>query len=95
MILEPLTIYESNVITSLNDLERALDKVPSPYLVGMCDLAVPYTTGEPAAEYVRRVGVDSGIYMSLTTMASVTAIFCQGMAICPLKESSGNQKGRI
>ena len=55
-ILEPLTIYESNVITSLNDLERALDKVPSPYLVGMCDLAVPYTTGEPAAEYVRRLG---------------------------------------
>ena len=56
LILEPLTIYESNVITSLNDLERALDKVPSPYLVGMCDLAVPYTTGEPAAEYVRRLG---------------------------------------
>ena len=56
LILEPLTIYESNVITSLNDLERALDKVTSPYLVGMCDLAVPFTTGEPAAEYVRRLG---------------------------------------
>ena len=26
------------------------------YQMGMCDLAVPYTTGEPAAEYVRRLG---------------------------------------
>ena len=56
LILEPLTVYESNVITGLNDLERALDKVDSPNLVGMCDLAVPFTTGEPAAEYVRRLG---------------------------------------
>ena len=56
LILEPLTVYESNVITGLNDLERALDKVDSPNLVGMCDLAVPFTTGEPAAEYIRRLG---------------------------------------
>lgn len=56
LILEPLTIYESNVITSINDLERALMAVPSPSLAGMCDLAVPFTTGEPAAEYVRRLG---------------------------------------
>ena len=32
LILEPLTVYESNVITGLNDLERALDKVDSPNL---------------------------------------------------------------
>lgn len=56
LILEPLTVYESNVICSLRDLERALDAVPSPNLKGMCDLAVPFTTGEPAAEYVRRLG---------------------------------------
>lgn len=56
LVLEPLTIYESNVITSLRDLERALQAVPSPALVGMTDLAVPFTTGEPAAEYVRRLG---------------------------------------
>ena len=56
LILEPLTVYESNVLTSLRDLERALDHVRSPYLAGMCDLAVPFTTGEPAAEYVRRLG---------------------------------------
>lgn len=56
LILEPLTVYESNVITGLRDLERALDVVPSPHLAGMVDLAVPFTTGEPAAEYVRRLG---------------------------------------
>ena len=56
LILEPLTVYESNVISSLRDLERALAAVPSEHLVGMVDLAVPFTTGEPAAEYVRRLG---------------------------------------
>ena len=56
LILEPLTVYESNVITSLRDLDRALAAVPSDHLVGMVDLAVPFTTGEPAAEYVRRLG---------------------------------------
>ena len=55
-MLEPLTVYESNVICSLRDLERALNVVQSPNLVGMTDLAVPFTTGEPAAEYVRRLG---------------------------------------
>ena len=56
IVLEPLTVYESNVITSLRDLERALSLVQSPNLVGMTDLAVPFTTGEPAAEYVCRLG---------------------------------------
>ncbi len=56
LVLEPLTIYESNVICGLRDLERALAAVPSPYLAGMCDLAVPFTTGEPAAEYAVRLG---------------------------------------
>lgn len=56
LILEPLTVYESNVITSVRDLERALSAVPSDHLAGMVDLAVPFTTGEPAAEYVRRLG---------------------------------------
>ena len=56
LILEPLTIYESNVICSLRDLERALSLVPSSNLAGMVDLAVPFTTNEPAAEYVRRLG---------------------------------------
>lgn len=56
LVLEPLTVYESNVICSLRDLERALAEVESPNLVGMCDLAVSFTTGEPAAEYVSRLG---------------------------------------
>lgn len=56
LLLEPLTVYESNVVTNLRELERALELVPSPALKGMCDLAVPFTSGEPAAEYVRRLG---------------------------------------
>lgn len=56
LILEPLTIYESNTICSLRDLERALTEVDHKNLAGMCDLAVPFTTGEPASEYVTRLG---------------------------------------
>lgn len=56
LLLEPLTIYESNTICSLRDLERALGMVESPHLAGMVDFAVPFTTGEPAAEYVHRLG---------------------------------------
>ncbi|MBM6829792.1 fructoselysine 3-epimerase [Anaerotignum lactatifermentans] len=56
LILEPLTVYESNVICGLRDLDRALTAVEHPHLAGMCDLAVPFTTGEPAAEYVKRLG---------------------------------------
>lgn len=56
LVLEPLTIYESNVVCGLRDLDRILTEVPSDHLVGMTDLAVPFTTGEPAAEYVRRLG---------------------------------------
>lgn len=56
LVLEPLTVYESNVICGLRDLDRALTAVEHPYLAGMCDLAVPFTTGEPAAEYVKRLG---------------------------------------
>lgn len=55
LVLEPLTVYESNVVCGLRDLERALLAVPHPNLAGMCDLAVPFTTGEPAAEYVLRL----------------------------------------
>ncbi len=56
LVLEPLTVYESNVICGLRDLDRALTAVDRPNLAGMCDLAVPFTTGEPAAEYVARLG---------------------------------------
>ena len=56
LILEPLTVYESNVICGLRDLDRALTAVEHPHLAGMVDLAVPFTTGEPAAEYVKRLG---------------------------------------
>lgn len=56
LILEPLTVYESNVVTNLNALERALGWETSPSLVGMTDLAVPFTNGESAADYVRRLG---------------------------------------
>lgn len=56
LMLEPLTVYESNVICGLRDLDRALTAVEHPNLAGMVDLAVPFTTGEPAAEYVTRLG---------------------------------------
>lgn len=56
IVLEPLTPYESNVITTANDLKEALDMVPSEYLLGMCDVVPPYVQHEPVLSYFNKLG---------------------------------------
>ena len=56
VVLEPLTPFESNTCTRLEELEEVLDKVSSPMLAGMCDVVVPFVQGEDPADYVRRLG---------------------------------------
>lgn len=86
LVLEPLTVYESNVITSAKELERALAAVPSEHLVGMVDLAVPFTTGEPAAEYVRRLGDRFGYLHVIDNDGVSDSHILPGDGQIPLKE---------
>ena len=86
LILEPLTIYESNVVRNLGDLERALSCVVSPHLMGMVDLAVPFTNGEPAAAYVTRLGGRFG-YLHLIDNDGVSdSHILPGDGCLPLRE---------
>ena len=56
ILLEPLTHFETNVCTSANDLTEILDRIQSSYLVGMCDIAVPFVEREPVIDYVIKLG---------------------------------------
>lgn len=56
LLLEPLTQYESNVITTCNDLVTILDEINSPRLQGMCDICPPFNNQEPIMTYFEKLG---------------------------------------
>ena len=56
ILLETLTPYETNVCTTAADLKEVLDKIDSPALSGMCDLAVPFSVREPVMNYFELLG---------------------------------------
>lgn len=51
IIYEPLTIFESNVTTTANQLKDVLDRFDTPYLVGMVDIVVPFVQAESIMAY--------------------------------------------
>lgn len=56
LVMEPLTVYETNVINSANDLQKLFRQIPSPWLVGMCDTVVPFSQGESILSYFEKLG---------------------------------------
>lgn len=56
LLLEPLTVYESNSCTTAGQLAEVLDAVGSPCLFGMCDVVVPFTGGQPVLDYLDMLG---------------------------------------
>lgn len=56
LVLEPLTSYESNVLTTCDELVKALDQVNSPRLHGICDVVPPFCNGEPIMSYFEKLG---------------------------------------
>lgn len=56
IVLEALTPYESNVLTTANDLDAVFKKLPSKYLVGMCDIVPPYVQHESIMAYFDKLG---------------------------------------
>ena len=56
IVMESLTVYESNVIKSANDLKELFDEIPSPNLVGMCDIVPPFTQHESIMDYFDKLG---------------------------------------
>lgn len=56
LLLEALTPYESNFITSSDDLVKVLKNVKSPRLKTMVDFAAPYVVNEPIMDYFDKLG---------------------------------------
>ncbi|MCE5235108.1 MAG: fructoselysine 3-epimerase [Clostridiaceae bacterium] len=56
VLIEALTPFESNTLTTANDLCRLLDTVPSPNLKAMCDIVPPFVQHESILSYIVKLG---------------------------------------
>lgn len=56
LILEAVTIYESNMVAYLDDLVEILDDVNHPRFKTMMDTATPYVHGESFSNWFERLG---------------------------------------
>ena len=56
IVLESLTHYESSLCTTAGELAQVLEEVDSPCLLGMCDVAPPFTGREPVCNYLDLLG---------------------------------------
>lgn len=56
VLVEPLTPFESNVLTTAADLRRLLDEVPCPRLFGVCDTVPPFVQQEDILAYFDMLG---------------------------------------
>ncbi len=56
IVMEALTVYESNVIKNANDLRKLIRDIDSPSLYGMCDVVPPFTQHESIMDYFDKLG---------------------------------------
>ncbi|RCW41549.1 MULTISPECIES: fructoselysine 3-epimerase [unclassified Halanaerobium] len=55
IVIEPLTMYESNVIRETNDLKAIFKEIESEYIFGMCDVVPPFVHQEPLTNYLEKL----------------------------------------
>lgn len=58
IVLEPLRVEETDLVTTLPLLKKMLDEVGSPALKGMLDTSPMYNSGETIADYMELLGDD-------------------------------------
>ena len=58
LVLEPIRTDETNLVTDLPSLKRAIREVDSPNLKGMLDTSPMYYAGESIAQYAQELGDD-------------------------------------
>lgn len=86
MLLEPLTIFESNVCNTANDLAEILAEIDSPWLMGMCDVVVPFVQQEPVMRYFDKLGSRMG-HLHLVDSDGVSEMHVlPGEGVMPLNE---------
>lgn len=86
IIYEPLTIYESNVTTSANQMKTVLDTVNHPALKGMVDIIVPYVQAENIISYLDKLG-DKMVHMHIIDSdGNSESHVCPGEGVLPLDQ---------
>lgn len=86
VIMEALTPYESNVVTTANDLAELFDLVPSANLVGMCDIVPPFVQNESIMTYFDKLGDKMAHIHFIDSDGSSDTHYMPGEGRMPLKE---------
>ena len=82
---EPLTIYESNVTTTSNQLLELCNHFNSPYFFGMNDIIVPYIQGENIITFNKKLG-SKLVHMHIVDSDGQSEDhYCPGYGNLPLK----------
>ena len=58
IVLEPLRVEETNLVTTLPLMKKMMDEIGSPALKGMLDTSPMYNSGETIADYFEMIGDD-------------------------------------
>lgn len=77
LILESLTVHEGgNLLTSIDDLVKAIEEVNSPALMSMIDVVPPFIANEPFSEYFEKLG-DKMQYIHLCNSDNISEYHSQ------------------
>lgn len=87
VILEALTFHEGgNLLTSVDDLVKAIDEVNIPSLMSMIDVVPPFIANEPFSEYFDKLG-DKMQYIHLCNSDNISEFHSQlDQGHIPLKD---------
>lgn len=86
ILLEPLTPYESNVVTTADHLKKVLQEVPSDHLAGMCDICAPFVQHEPVMSYFDKLGNKIRHVHFIDSDGSTETHYIPGNGQMPLKQ---------
>lgn len=86
IVVEPLTTCETNVFKNANDLVELFENVPSPALVGMCDIVPPFQQQEQIMSYFDLLGDKLYHLHIIDSDGSSDAHVMPGEGVLPLPE---------
>ena len=82
---EPLTIFESNVTTTSNQLLEICNHFNSPYFYGMNDIVVPYIQGENIISFNKKLGNKLAHMHVVDSDGQTEDHYCPGFGNLPIK----------
>lgn len=85
IIYEALSVYESNVTNSSNQMLEILEDLDHPRIFGMNDIVVPFIQGENILSYLDKLG-DRMVHMHIVDSDGQSeSHVCPGLGVLPLE----------